>query len=280
MATRHFMDLYRSRASEGKAVCVGLDLDRSKFPARYQKRDLDDELLVEFAAGIIESTADIVLAYKPNIAFYEAYGAAGMTALARIIRYIREAAPGVPVILDAKRADIDSTNLGYVRSAFDHLGADAITVHPYLGAEALTPFLGRADKGIIVLCRTSNQGAGEFQDLSVQSIWAPSGPLIPLYQHVAMQVAGKWNKNGNCALVVGATYPAELRDVRRIVGDLPLLIPGIGAQGGDVEATVRNGRDSNGQGMIINSSRGIIYAEDPRAEALRLDGLVRQFATA
>lgn len=287
MTTRHFMDMYRARAAEGKAVCVGLDLDVDRFPEFLRRRkDNLDSVLFDFATSIVETTADTVCAYKPNIAFYEAYGQAGMVALHRIIRHIHEVAPGIPVILDAKRADIDSTNLGYVRSAFDQLGADAITVHPYLGAEALRPFLDREDKGIIVLCRTSNKGAGEFQDLQVRyrdelsHLHPEDDRWVLLYQYVATQVVRHWNKRGNCGLVVGATYPDELRQVRQIVGNMPLLIPGIGAQGGDVEATVRNGRDSNGQGMIINSSRGIIYAEDPRAEALRLDGLIRQFATA
>ncbi len=298
MTKRHFMDLYRARAAEGKAVCVGLDLDPAKFPARYQGRPVDDELLLEFAEDIVAATADIVLAYKPNIAFYEAHGAAGMAALARIIAYIHESAPGVPVILDYKRGDIDNTNLGYIRSAFDHLGADAVTVSPFLGGEALRPFLDRADKGIIVLCRTSNKGAGEFQDsrvlvddpeehafferlsCSMLNVCGRMQAVVNLYERVAYRVAKHWNGRGNCGLVVGATYPEELGRVRQLVGDMPILIPGIGAQGGDVEATVKNGRDSQGHGMIINSSRGIIYAEDPRAEALRLDGLVRQFATA
>lgn len=278
MSKRHFMELYRARAALGKAVCVGLDLDHTKFPERYQRRALDDQLLLEFAAGIIEATADIAIAYKPNIAFYEAYGSDGMAALARIIAYIHKVARDVPVILDAKRADIDNTNFGYIRSALDHLEADAVTVHPYLGAGALRPFLECEDKGIFVLCRTSNKGAGEFQDLMVRA-WSEE-TYAPLYQYVAHRVARVWNTRGNCGLVVGATYPAELGQVRRIAPDLPFLIPGIGAQGGDVEATVRNGRDSQGQGMIINSSRGIIYAADPRTEALHLDGLIRQFATA
>ena len=297
MSQRHFMDLLRARFAEGKAVCVGLDLDRSKFPSRYQHRQLDDELLYEFGVDIIEATADIACAYKPNSAFYEAYGSTGMAALARIIAYSHQAAPGVPVILDAKRGDIDNTNLGYIRSAFDHLGADAVRVHPYLGGEALQPFLDREEKGIIVLCCTSNKGAGEFQDRRVliddleeqafhehvNHMSYPGGGkqgAVALYQHVAYRVSHHWNGHGNCCLVVGATYPDELRQVRQIVGDMPLLIPGIGAQGGDVAVTVQKGRDLKGQGMIINSSRGIIYAADPRAEALRLDGLIRQFATA
>ncbi len=298
MTTRHFMDLYRARAAEGKAVCIGLDLMFGLFPEYLKHRKADPDVrLYDFAEGIVEKTCDIALAYKPNIAFYEAYGAAGMAALARIIRFIHDAAPDVPVILDAKRGDIDNTNLGYVHAAFDLFGADAVTVHPYLGGEALLPFLDREEKGIIVLCRTSNKGAGEFQDMRVlledpeeQAFLENAGHMsypgggkqgvAEFYRHLAYRVARHWNSCGNCGLVVGATYPDELRQVRQIVGNMPLLIPGIGAQGGDVEATVRNGRDSQGQGMIINSSRGIIYAKDPRAEALRLDGLIRQFATA
>ncbi len=303
MSKRHFKELYQARAAEGKAVCVGLDLHFDLFPEflKHRKAPIEDRLY-DFAERIIERTHDIVLAYKPNIAFYEAYGQAGMTALTRIIAFIHETAPGVPVILDAKRADIGSTNLGYVHAAFDLLKADAITVHPYLGQEALQPFLDQEDKGIIVLCRTSNPGAGEFQDSRVligdpeeraffeQSGWQSGCAMLSvgdqmqavvnLYQRVAYRVSRHWNSRGNCALVVGATYPSELRQVRRIAPDLPLLIPGIGAQGGDVEATVRSGCDANGQGMIINSSRGIIYAADPRAEALRLDGLIRQFTAA
>lgn len=279
MSKRHFMELLQARFAQGKAVCVGLDLDLAKIsPARHHQANGDPEqTLFNFGASLVQATSDIVCAYKPNIAFYEAYGQAGLSALRRIIAQAQALAPEVPIILDYKRGDIDNTNLGYIRSAFEHLGADAVTVSPYLGGEALRPFLDREDKGIIVLCRTSNKGAGEFQDLMVRA--AGEETYSPLYQYVARCVAAGWNKNGNCALVVGATYPAELRHVRQIVGDMPLLIPGIGAQGGDVEATVRNGRDSNGQGMIINSSRGIIYAEDPRAEALHLDGLIRQYAT-
>lgn len=280
MTKRHFMELYRARAALGNAVCVGLDLDFEQFPEYLKHRKAEPETrLYDFAEGIVEKTHDIaLLAYKPNIAFYEAHGRAGLSALARIIAYIHEAVPDVPVILDNKRGDIGNTNLGYVRSAFELFGADAVTVSPYLGAEALRPFLDREEKGIFVLCRTSNKGAGEFQDLMVR---APGEETYaPLYQYVAAQVVRHWNKRGNCGLVVGATYPAELAQVRQIAPDLPFLIPGIGAQGGDVEATVRNGRDANGHGMIINSSRGIIYAEDPRAEVLRLDGLIRQYATA
>jgi orotidine-5'-phosphate decarboxylase len=163
-----------------------------------------------------------------------------------------------------------------MKAAFDYLGVDAITVHPYLGAEALRPFLDRADKGIIVLCRTSNPGAREFQDLEVGG--------KPLYKVVARQVAERWNEHGNCAVVVGATYPDELAEIRSIIGDMPILIPGIGAQGGDVEKTVKAGKSADGTGMIINSSRGVIFAssgedfaEAARTEVERLNGLINQY---
>jgi orotidine-5'-phosphate decarboxylase len=210
--------------------------------------------LFHFNREIIDATHDLVCTYKPNSAFYEARGEAGLRALMNTVSYIRETYPHIPVILDAKRADIDSTNIGYVQSAFDYLGVDAITVHPYLGREALTPFLARKEKGIIVLVKTSNPGAAEFQDL-------PVGPeQEPLYMVVARHVAQVWNNNGNCAIVVGATYPDELRRARAIVGDMPILIPGIGVQGGEVAATVKAGQDSRGRGMVISASRSIIFA--------------------
>ncbi len=261
--------------SRGNLVCVGLDSEYGKIPESARKDGVQDTI-VKFNQAIVEATWDLVCAYKPNAAFYEAYGYEGIAALRRTIADIHVLAPNVPVILDAKRADIGNTNAGYVQAAFEFLQADAITVHPYLGAEALQPFLDLKDKGIIVLCRTSNPGAGEFQDLSV------SGE--PLYRFVARRVASEWNKNGNCALVVGATYPEELREVRGLVGDMPILIPGIGAQGGDVEQTVTAGKDSRGWGMIINSSRGIIFAskgadfaEAARRETLKLRDLINQY---
>lgn len=235
-------------------LCVGLDSDYEQLPAIVKAHCSIEEALFRFNRDIIDATHDLVCAYKPNVAFYEAQGDAGFRALIRTVQYIHEQYPGIPVILDAKRGDIGSTNLGYARSAFDVIGADAITVHPYLGKEALTPLLARREKGIIVLAKTSNPGSGEFQDL-------PIGPARePLYQVVARHVAQEWNDNGNCALVVGATYPEELRQVRALVGDMPILIPGIGAQGGELAATVAAGKDSRGRGMIINSARGIIFA--------------------
>ena len=235
-------------------VCVGLDSDYNHLPESVKSLDSVEETLFAFNRDIIDATHDLVCAYKPNAAFYEAQGDAGLRALTRTVRYIRETYPHIPIILDAKRADIGSTNLGYVKAAFDIIGVDAITMHPYLGKEALTPFLARREKGIIVLVKTSNPGSVEFQNLPVGE------SQEPLYQVVARHVATTWNSNGNCALVVGATYPAELKKVRTIVGDMPILIPGIGAQGGEVAATVIAGKDSRGRGMIINSSRSIIFA--------------------
>lgn len=235
-------------------LCVGLDSDYEQLPAIVKAHRSIEEALFRFNRDIIDATHDLVCAYKPNVAFYEAQGDAGFRALIRTVQYIHEQYPGIPVILDAKRGDIGSTNQGYVQSAFDVICADAITVHPYLGKEALAPLLARREKGIIVLAKTSNPGSGEFQDL-------PIGPARePLYQVVARHVAQEWNDNGNCALVVGATYPEELRQVRALVGDMPILIPGIGAQGGELAATVAAGKDSRGRGMIINSARGIIFA--------------------
>ena len=235
-------------------VCVGLDSDYNHIPESVKSLDSVEEALFAFNRDIIDATHDLVCAYKPNAAFYEMQGNAGLRALIRTVRYIRETYPHIPIILDAKRADIGSTNLGYVKAAFDIIGVDAITVHPYLGKEALAPFLARREKGIIVLAKTSNPGSAEFQNLPVGE------SQEPLYQVVARHVATTWNSNGNCALVVGATYPAELKKVRTIVGDMPILIPGIGAQGGEVAATVTVGKDSRGCGMIINSSRAIIFA--------------------
>jgi orotidine-5'-phosphate decarboxylase len=288
MEDRNFREMLENRWSQGNFVCVGLDSDFNKIPeaAHQSGNECDvsvENTIVEFNRAIVEATHDLVCAYKPNIAFYEAYGSAGLGALHRTIVDIHIIAPDVPVILDAKRADIGNTNAGYARMAFDFLHADAITVHPYLGEEALRPFLDRTDKGIIVLCRTSNDGAGEFQDLSIIPECDAFGGYTKLYKYVAWQVRNVWNKNDNCALVIGATYPDELREVRYFVGDMPILIPGIGAQGGDVEKTVSAGKDSRGRGMIINSSRGIIFAskhedfaEEARRETLKLCNLIKQ----
>ena len=238
-------------------VCVGLDSDVTRL-----RQDFGEAKQFSFNKSIIEATHDLVCSYKLNTAFYEAIGHEGINALKDTCDYLVEKYPEIPIIIDAKRADIGNTNKGYVQFVFTYLGADAITVHPYLGEEAIRPFLDCKDKGVIVLCRTSNSGAGEFQDLKV------SGKS--LYKIVAENVSNKWNINKNCMLVVGATYPAELKEVRKIVGDMTLLVPGIGAQGGDLEATLSAGLNSKKQGLIINSSRGIIFAKNPRDEAMKL----------
>ncbi len=288
MSTRHFMELLGTQHAKGNFVCVGLDSEFGRIPKSAHTRGHEVDVtiantIVEFNRRIVEATHDIVCSYKPNIAFYEAHGAEGLAALHRTITDIRNIAPDVPVILDAKRGDIGNTNNGYVQMAFDYLNVDAITVPPYLGGESLQPFLARPEKGIIVLCRTSNLGAGEFQDLEVSAYWENTAHPMKLYEYIALRVSNDWNENGNCGLVVGATYPEELASVRRIVGDMPILIPGIGAQGGDLEKTVQAGKNTRSQGMIINSSRGIIFAsngpdfaEAARRETLKLHEAITQ----
>jgi orotidine-5'-phosphate decarboxylase len=306
---RNFSEMLKAKWAEGKFVCVGLDPDFKKIPECVRKQAKENALpgrmgergaVVSFCLKIVEATKDLVCAFKPNSAFFEGLSVhEGVGALHEVIGRTHEMAPDVPIILDAKRADIGNTNAGYVKSAFGMLGADAITVHPYLGREALQPFLDCKDNGVIILCRTSNSGAGEFQDLRVtierdELAWIQTaqahgwsngteGDRTTLSNHVAYQISKKWNTNGNCAIVVGATYPEELESIRRIVGDLPILIPGIGAQGGDLEATVAAGKDSHNSGMIINSSRGIIFAssgedfaEAARRETLKLHEAIQQ----
>lgn len=251
MALRDFKELVSQKWDESKFLCVGLDPEFEKLPENL-KRLGPKEGIIAFNTAIVEVTKGLVCAYKPNAAFYEAHGEDGLSALEATIKEIHAVAPGVPVIIDAKRADIGNTNNGYVHAIFDELGADAVTVHPYLGSEALEPFLVRKEKGIIVLCRTSNKGAGEFQDLVVE------GEM--LYRHVARKVSERWNKNGNCGLVVGATYPEEIQEIRSIAPELPFLIPGIGAQGGDLAGSVKAGKDTNGKGMIVSASRSVIFA--------------------
>ena len=285
-----FYQKLEGRWQQGNFVCVGLDSDFKQFPELFKLAHNKGDAIFSFNRQIVDATADLVCAYKPNSAFYEALGREGWDALSRTTNYIKNRYPEIPVILDAKRADIGNTNNGYVEAAFDVLRADAITIHPYLGKEAMKPFLDRKDKGVIVLCRTSNPGAGEFQDFGDEyALGKMIGPSKDghLYEKIARSVATEWNYNGNCALVVGATYPEELRNVRWIAGDLPILLPGIGAQGGDVEATVKAGRDSKNQGMIINSSRGIIFAskgndfaQAARIETQKLHDSINQFRLA
>ena len=229
-------------------VCIGLDPDPAKFPDAYSD---DEDALFAFCRDIADATAEYACAFKPQIAYFAAHNS-GEAALQRLIAYINAEHPDVPVILDAKRGDIGSTAEQYAIEAFDRFGADAVTLNPYMGRDSAQPFLQRGDRGCVFLCHTSNPGARDFQELDVGG--------EPLYQRIARTIAGEWNDANNCSLVVGATFPEELKVIRGIVGDMPLLIPGVGAQGGDVEAVVKNGRAANGSGLMINSSRGILYA--------------------
>ena len=243
--------LARAQHSSGSLVCVGLDPDPAKMP-----KDLAEEHpaagppLYAFNRRIIDATAGIAAAYKPQIAFYSALGAEDQLTLS--IRYIRERAPAALVILDAKRSDIGNTAEAYAREAFDRYGADAVTVNPYMGEDSIRPFLARPDRGAVLLCRTSNPGAKDFQDLVVDG--------LPLYRRVAARAAADWNGQGNLMLVVGATCPREMGELRRAHPDLTFLVPGIGAQGGDLDAILAAGLDSRGAGLLISSSRNIIYA--------------------
>lgn len=249
-----FVELLAHSASAGKSVCVGLDSDFSRLPKSVAGAR-DPQL--EFNRRIIDATADLVAAYKPNSAFYEARGADGVVALIETARYIRSVAPNVPVVLDAKRGDIGSTNDGYVEFVFETVQANAVTLHPFLGSEAAAAFLADPHRGAFVLCRTSNPGAGEFQDLNTSY----QGRMMPLYEAVACTVRDRWNERGNCGLVVGATYPSELRRIRELTPSLPLLIPGIGAQGGDIDATVSSlAAVRDAAPVLVNSSRQIIFA--------------------
>lgn len=247
----NFLEILKYQWDRGRFLCVGLDTDIKKLPEEMQKMPVT-EALFQFNRAIVEATADHCAAFKPNSAFYEGYGLAGLEALIRTNSFIRDNYPNHLVILDAKRADIGNTNLGYAKAAFEVFQAHTITVHPYLGREALAPFLEDRDHGIFVLCHTSNPGAAEFQELKINN--------QELYKIVATEVSRKWNTNQNCGLVMGATYPEQLAEVRELAVNLPLLIPGIGAQGGDLERTVINGLDQNGAGILINASRSIIYA--------------------
>jgi len=231
-------------------VCVGLDTDLNKLPTHLRSEKFPQ---FAFNKAIIDSTHPYVCAYKPNMAFYEARGVEGMAELKMTMEYLQEKHPDIFTICDAKRADIGSTNEGYVKSIFDWFGFDAVTLHPYLGREALQPFLEREDKVSIVLCRTSNPGAGELQDFQ-------NANGQPLWARVAEVVNKDWNAKDNCMLVVGATYPEEMKKIREIAPKMTFLVPGIGAQGGDLEKTLAAGLTKDKKGLVISSSRGIIFA--------------------
>lgn len=244
------MQLLQLRWREANTlVCVGLDPDPRRLPAALNG---DADATASFLTAIVDATAEFACAFKPQIAHFAA--AAAEPALQTIIQHIHTHHPEVPVILDAKRGDIGSTASHYAEEAFMRYRADAITVNPYLGGDTLEPFLSYRDRGVIVLCRTSNPGSGDLQSLECD------GKAI--YLHVAERAAKQWNTNGNCALVVGATWPEQLAEVRRVAPRLPILVPGIGAQGGDIDAVMASGSDDAGNGLIINSSRSILFASE------------------
>lgn len=338
--TRNFRARLEKQWDQGKFVCVGLDPDWDKMPACVKNLATERTTtsigspfglgVMAFFRQIIQKTSDLACAYKPNWAFFEGQGLDGMEVLLEVIRLIRALAPEALIIGDKKRADIGNTNRGYAKGAFQEFDVDAVTVNPYFGGGSLAPFLDyensdaavkKGDKGVIVLCRTSNPEAVEFQDrltlvsreelneeLSLlaaagvttaesmkdvfSSVVAPEGLrwVMPNYQWVAIRFAARWNGHGNCALVVGATAPRELKDVRALVGDMPLLLPGIGFQQKgtpleqQVEQTVRAAMDSRKKGFVINASRSVLYAsggedfaEAARDEVVKLNGLVAKF---
>jgi orotidine-5'-phosphate decarboxylase len=248
--------LARAQTVSGGLLCVGLDPDPAKLPPDLGR---EPQPLLAFNRRIVDATADLTAAYKPQIAFYSALGRE--TELVESIRYIRDRAPHALVILDAKRNDIGNTAEAYAREAYDRYGADAVTVNPYMGDDSMRPFLARPDRGAIVLCRTSNPGARDFQDLLVDG--------VPLYRRVAAHADRHWNALDNLMLVVGATYPQEMAELRRAHPRLWFLVPGIGAQGGDLPSTLAAGLDAEGAGLLINSSRGIIYAGAGEPGAIR-----------
>jgi len=271
MARNCMKRLKERQESTNSLVCIGLDPDLTKIPEHLLKFE---NPIFEFNRGIIGATADLVCTFKPQIAFYSAVGAE--VQLEMTIEFIHKHHPEILVILDAKRGDIGSTAKMYAQEVFDRYKADAVTVNPYLGFDAIEPFLEREDKGVVILCRTSNPGARDIQDLEIEG--------TKLYRIVATKASNEWNRYGNVLLVVGATYPEELAEIRSIVGDMPFLVPGIGAQGGNVEKSVKAGLNSKGKGMIISSSRGIIYAskgEDfaqaARREAEKLRDEINQY---
>ena len=257
-----FLDkLAKAEQQNQSMLCVGLDPEPTRFPGKLKG---DASRIYDFCAAIVDATADLVISFKPQIAYFAAHRAEGQ--LERLMEYMRKVAPHVPVILDAKRGDIGTTAEQYAVEAFERYGADAVTLSPFMGFDSITPYLNYHGKGAFLLCRTSNPGGDDLQNQRLASV--EGQPL--LYQHVARLAQGPWNLNGQLGLVVGATYPAEIERVRTVAPTLPLLIPGVGAQGGDAVATVRAGW-REGAPIIVNSSRAILYASggDDFAEAAR-----------
>jgi len=230
-------------------LCVGLDPNWVKIPSHLKEYD---HPIFEFCKQIVDATHDVVCGYKPQIAYFA--GLSAENQLQMICDYIRNTYPHLPIILDSKRGDIGSTAAMYAKEAFERFQADAVTINPYMGQDSAQPFLDYADKGVVLLCRTSNPGASDIQDLEVDG--------VPIYEKVATMISEKWNENANCCIVVGATWPEQMRRLREITGDMPFLVPGVGAQGGDVKAILEAGQTKNGTGLIINSSRAVLYADD------------------
>ena len=256
MALKFSERLDRAHAAADSLVCVGLDPDLSRLPDDLRN---DPQPLLAFNRRIVDATRDLCAAYKPQIAFYSALGKEAE--LAESIRYIRERAPAALVILDAKRGDIGNTAEAYAREAFERYDADAVTVNPYMGEDAVLPFLARPERGAILLCRTSNPGGHDFQDLAIEG--------LPLYRRVALRAATRWNRHGNLMLVVGATRPQEMAELRRAHPELSFLVPGIGAQGGDLDGILSAGLDAGGKGLLVSSSRAVIYAGGGTSAAIR-----------
>lgn len=258
-------------ATSNSLLCVGLDPDLTRIPMHLQEHA---EPIYQFCRAIVDATHDLVCAYKPQIAYFA--GAAAEDQLQKLMEYIRLEYPHIPLVLDSKRGDIGSTAAMYAKEAFDRYQAHAVTINPYMGRDSAQPFLDRADRGVVLLCRTSNPGAGDLQDLEIDG--------QPLYERLATMITQDWNSNGNCSLVVGATWPEQMRKLREIAGDMPFLVPGVGAQGGDVEALVKAGQTANGTGLMVNSARGIIYAgsgfdfmQHARNAAIETRDLINQY---
>ncbi len=260
------LKLHAREQDANTLLCVGLDSELAKIPEKFQKEKFPQ---FEFNKWIIEQTHEYVSAYKPNSAYYEMRGDQGIKELKMTIEYLQENHPEIFTILDAKRGDIGSTNSAYITSVFDWYGFDSVTIHSYLGQEAMQPFLDREDKSVIILCRTSNPGAGEFQDLLVDG--------EPLWKKVTQNIVEEWNYNKNCMLVVGATYPKEMKVIRELAGEMTFLVPGIGAQGGSVQESVMAGLNGQKQGMIINSARGIIFNKNPAEAAKELRDEINKY---
>ena len=268
-----FLEQLRTAEREnGSLLCVGLDPEPAKFPTTLRG---DASKIYDFCAAIVDATADLAMAFKPQIAYFAAHRAEDQ--LEKLIAHMRRVAPKVPVILDAKRGDIGSTAEQYAKESFERYGADAVTLSPFMGFDTIAPYLKYHGKGAFLLCRTSNPGGDDFQNQRLANV--DGQPR--LYEHLAQLAQGPWNLNGQLGLVVGATYPAEIARVRELAPTLPLLIPGVGAQGGDADATVKAGWRADGM-IAVNSSRAILYASSgtdyvqaARAEALRTRDLLQ-----